>query len=163
MQLLARYFLAALALSLAATPLCRTVARRLGFVAKPRADRWHKQPTAMFGGVAIALTTLLLGLTTSPDARLWQLMGCGFAIAAFGLVDDVMSLKASTKLIAQILLASALVFFGLRLHWTGSMVGDAMLTLFWIVGITNGFNLLDNMDGLCAGTTLIAGLFLLLG
>ncbi len=163
MQLLARYFLAALAISLGATPVCRLIARRLGFVARPREERWHRQPTAMFGGVAIALTTLVLGLTLSPDARVWQLMGCGFLMAAFGLVDDVLPLKASTKLIAQIMLASALVFFGLRLHWTGSMVGDAMLTLFWIVGITNGFNLLDNMDGLCAGTTLIAGLFLLLG
>jgi UDP-GlcNAc:undecaprenyl-phosphate/decaprenyl-phosphate GlcNAc-1-phosphate transferase len=163
MELLARYFLAALAISLVATPLCRLLARRWGFVAKPREERWHRQPTAMFGGVAIALTTLLLGLTMSPDARVWQLMGCGFLMAAFGLLDDVLPLKASTKLIAQILLASALVFFGLRLHWTGSMVGDAMLTLFWIVGITNGFNLLDNMDGLCAGTTLIAGLFLLIG
>jgi UDP-GlcNAc:undecaprenyl-phosphate GlcNAc-1-phosphate transferase len=43
------------------------------------------------------------------------------------------------------------------------MVVDAMLTLFWIVGITNAFNLLDNMDGLCAGTTLVAGVFLLIG
>jgi UDP-GlcNAc:undecaprenyl-phosphate/decaprenyl-phosphate GlcNAc-1-phosphate transferase len=163
MQLLARYFFAALAISLVATPVCRLVARRLGFVARPREERWHRKPTAMFGGVAIALTTLALGLTTSPDARVWQLMGCGFFMAAFGLIDDVLPLKASTKLIAQIMLASALVFFGLRLHWTGSMVGDAMLTLFWIVGITNGFNLLDNMDGLCAGTTLIAGLFLLVG
>src|ERR1019366_2761464 len=145
--LLARYFVAALASSLALTPLCRQVARRLGFIASPRADRWHKRPTAMFGGVAIAVTTLVLGLTLAPDARLWQLLGCGSLIAAFGLLDDVMSLKASTKLIVQIMLASALVFFGLRLHWTGSMVGDSMLTLFWIVGITNGFNLLDNMDG----------------
>jgi UDP-GlcNAc:undecaprenyl-phosphate GlcNAc-1-phosphate transferase len=163
MPLLARYFVAALASSLVLTPLCRQVARRLGFIASPRADRWHQRPTAMFGGVAIAVTTLVLGLTLAPDARLWQLLGCGSLIAAFGLLDDVMSLKASTKLIVQIMLASALVFFGLRLHWTGSMVGDSMLTLFWIVGITNGFNLLDNMDGLCAGTTLIAGIFLLVG
>ena len=42
------------------------------------------------------------------------------------------------------------------------MIGDSMLTLFWIVGITNAFNLLDNMDGLCAGTALIAGAFLLI-
>src|SRR6185312_1333333 len=56
-----------------------------------------------------------------------------------------------------------LLFFGYRLQWTESMIGDAMLTLFWIVGITNAFNLLDNMDGLCAGTALIAGGFLLIG
>ena len=72
-----------------------------------------------------------------------------------------MSLKASTKLIVQIIVASAFLFFGYRLHWTDSMIFDAMFTLFWVVGITNGLNLLDNMDGLCAGITLIAGTFLL--
>jgi UDP-GlcNAc:undecaprenyl-phosphate GlcNAc-1-phosphate transferase len=163
MSQLVIFYFAALALSLLLTPICRRVAHRLGFVAKPAADRWHKQPTAMFGGVAIAVTTLFLGLFLNPDVRLWQLLGCGLTVAVFGLLDDVLSLKPSTKLIVQISLASALLFFDLRLHWTGSLVGDAMLTLFWIVGITNGFNLLDNMDGLCAGTMLIAGLFLLLG
>ena len=161
MKQLVPFYLLALALSLALTPLCRLVATRLGFVAKPKEDRWHKRPTAMFGGVAIALSTALVGVFVAPDLRVWQLLGCGLTIAGFGLADDVLSLKPSTKLIVQITLASALLFFGLRLPWTGSLAGDSMLTLFWIVGITNGFNLLDNMDGLCAGTTLIAGLFLL--
>src|SRR5204863_1694857 len=58
--------------------------------------------------------------------------------------------------------ASLLLFWGFRLHWSPSLAGDTMLTLFWIVGITNAFNLLDNMDGLCAGTVLIAGAFLLI-
>ena len=89
----------------------------------------------MFGGVAIAVTTLCLGLFLVPDTRLWQLLGCGLVIAGFGLADDVLSLKPSTKLIVQITVASALLFFGLRLHWTGSLAGDAMLTVFWIVGI----------------------------
>ena len=152
-----------LAISLGLTPLCRLVAHRLGFVAKPKEDRWHQRPTAMFGGVAIAVTALCLGLVLGPDAQLWRLLGCGLLLAGFGLADDVLSLKASTKLVVQISVASALLFFNLRLPWTGSMAGDSMLTLFWIVGITNGFNLLDNMDGLCAGTTIIAGLFLLVG
>ena len=156
-------YVLALAISLALTPLCRFLAHRFGFVARPKEDRWHKRPTALFGGVAIALTTLALGVAMGPDARVWQLAACGLAIAAFGLVDDLMSLKASTKLLVQISVASALVFFGLRLQWTHSLVGDSMLTLFWIVGITNGFNLLDNMDGLCGGITLIAGAFLLVG
>jgi UDP-GlcNAc:undecaprenyl-phosphate GlcNAc-1-phosphate transferase len=155
------FYVFALALSLALTPVCRLVAQRLGFVAKPKEDRWHKRPTAMFGGVAIAATTLLLGLFVAPGAHLWPLLVSGALIAGFGLADDVLSLKPSTKLIVQITVASMLLFFGLRLPWTGSLAGDSMLTMFWIVGITNGFNLLDNMDGLCAGTTLIAGLFLL--
>jgi UDP-GlcNAc:undecaprenyl-phosphate GlcNAc-1-phosphate transferase len=163
MKLLVSLYFIALALSLALTPLCRLLAHRYGFVAKPKEDRWHKRPTALFGGVAIALTTIGLGLAVARDLQMWQLIGCGLAIAAFGLADDILALKPSTKLIVQITVASALLFFGFRLPWTESLVGDSMLTVFWIVGITNGFNLLDNMDGLCAGTTLIAGGFLLLG
>jgi UDP-GlcNAc:undecaprenyl-phosphate GlcNAc-1-phosphate transferase len=162
MTTLAIYFLLSMTSSLALTPLCRLVALRLGFVVKPSIDRWHTRPTALFGGVAIAITVLALGVWIGPDRRLWQLMGCGALMASFGLMDDLMSLKPSTKLIAQITVASLLLFFGYRLQWTSSLIGDAMLTLFWIVGITNAFNLLDNMDGLCAGTALIGGAFLLI-
>ena len=102
MNRIAGYYGLALGLSLALTPLCRAIAHRLGLVARPTEDRWHKRPTALFGGVAIAVVTLALGTTLGMDPRLWQLMACGFAVAAFGLVDDVMSLKASTKLIVQV-------------------------------------------------------------
>ena len=80
---------------------------------------------------------------------------------AVGLADDLRSLKPSTKLIAEIAIASLLVFFGYRLQWVETLTGDTLLTLVWIVGIPNAFNLLDNMDGLCAGVTLIAGVSLL--
>jgi UDP-GlcNAc:undecaprenyl-phosphate GlcNAc-1-phosphate transferase len=156
-------FILSLSISLALTPICRRLAVRLGYVAKPKEDRWHKRPTALFGGVAIVIATLATGLTMFPGFELWHLFWGGLFIAVFGFVDDVMSLKASTKLIVEISIASALIFFGYRLQWTDSMALDAMLTLFWIVGITNAFNLLDNMDGLCAGTTLVAGVFLLVG
>src|ERR1044071_7343411 len=156
------YFAVAFAASLALTPLCRALAQRYGFVAKPKQDRWHKRPTALFGGVAIAAVTLGVGFTLGFEPTVTPLLVTAAMIAGFGLVDDVMSLKASTKLIAQVTAASALLLFGFRLQWLGSMVGDAMLTLFWIVGVTNAFNLLDNMDGLCAGTALIAGTFLLI-
>src|SRR5262249_11771279 len=61
-----------------------------------------------------------------------------------------------------IALGSLFVFFN-TLHWTQIAVLDMVLTLVWIVGVTNAFNLLDNMDGLCAGITLIAGAALLFG
>jgi UDP-GlcNAc:undecaprenyl-phosphate GlcNAc-1-phosphate transferase len=162
MSQLVTFYLVALAISLVLTPICRAVARHFGVVAKPSRDRWHTRPTSLFGGVAIATTVLVLAVWIGPDPRLWQLIGCGVLIATFGFVDDLMSLKASTKLIAQITVASLLLFFGYRLQWTESMIGDSLLTLFWIVGITNAFNLLDNMDGLCAGTALIGGAFLLI-
>ena len=96
-----------------------------------------------------------------PLGDLWHLIACGVAIACLGFVDDFYSIKPASKLIGQVAVASALLFFHYRLQWTQSLVGDAMLTLFWIVGITNAFNLLDNMDGLCAGIFIIAGGFLL--
>ena len=160
--MLAINFLTALAVAAALTPICRVVARRFGFVARPSDDRWHKRTTPLFGGVAIVLAASGVGLALQWHADLWRLVGCGFAIATFGLLDDMMALKPSTKLVAQITFASLLVFYGYRLQWTESMVADSLLTLFWIVGITNAFNLLDNMDGLCAGTALIGGAFLLL-
>ena len=163
MPALALYFGIAFGSSLVLTPLCRLLATRLGLVAKPNADRWHARPTALAGGIAIALPTLALGATVGASSSLWELIACGAVIAAFGLTDDIVSIKPSTKLIGQIIVASVLLFFGYRLHWTESMIGDAMLTLFWIVGITNALNLLDNMDGLCAGTALIGGAFLLIG
>ena len=80
-----------------------------------------------------------------------------------GVTDDVLSLKPTTKLIAEIALAAMFVFFGERLHWTDVLAVDMLLTMFWLVGLTNAFNLLDNMDGLCAGIAIIAGAALLVG
>ena len=74
----------------------------------------------------------------------------------------MLSLKPSTKLIAQIALASVLLFFDYRLNWLDSITLDMLLTLVWIVGMTNAFNLLDNMDGLCAGIAMIVGAALLI-
>jgi UDP-GlcNAc:undecaprenyl-phosphate GlcNAc-1-phosphate transferase len=155
-------FLVALALSLALVPLARALAVRSGFVARPREDRWHRRPVALFGGAAIA-TSLF---TCAVGFGLWRdlpvLVAATAMMFVVGLVDDLISLKPSTKLIAQIALASALLFFDYRLNWLESTTLDTLLTLFWIVGLTNAFNLLDNMDGLCAGVAIIVGTALLI-
>ena len=161
MTVLITWFVLALTMSMILTPLCRYVALRAGAVAAPKEDRWHRTPTALFGGIAIASTTIGLGVVVGHDIRLWPLVAGGAAMALVGFVDDVLTVKPSTKLLMQISLASMLVFLDYRLGWTDSPVLDAMLTLLWVVGITNSFNLLDNMDGLCAGIALIAGTFLL--
>jgi UDP-GlcNAc:undecaprenyl-phosphate GlcNAc-1-phosphate transferase len=155
-------FLFAFLLSLAIVPLCRMVALRFGGVAKPRGDRWHRRPIAMFGGVAIGLTLGAGLLVSGTDREMIVLIVCAAIIFATGLADDIWSLKASTKLVIQIALASVLLSFGFRLNWTVSLTLDTMLTLVWVVGMTNAFNLLDNMDGLCAGIALIVGAVLLI-
>lgn len=149
------------ALALALVPLCRRLAARYGCVARPAADRWHRRSVPLFGGVAIAGATLfglvLLGGVPRPPV----LAGGAAALFALGLIDDVRPLNTSTRLVVQFVVASAFIFLGYTLPWTGSQTGDAVLTLLWVVGITNAFNLLDNIDGLCAGVALIAGVTLL--
>jgi UDP-GlcNAc:undecaprenyl-phosphate/decaprenyl-phosphate GlcNAc-1-phosphate transferase len=155
------YFGVALGISAALVPLCRLTAFRLGYVAKPRADRWHQRPTPLLGGVAIVLATLGSAVVLLPFEEIRLLAVCGVAVFMVGLTDDIISLKPSTKLVAQIALASVFAYFGYRLGWTDSPALDSILTIVWIVGITNALNLLDNMDGLCAGIGLIAGVAIL--
>lgn len=151
-QLLALTF----GVSLAVVPICRSVAVSRGYVAKPREDRWHRRPVALFGGVGIGLSTLLMSFAGDVTLDLPVLMICAVLMFTVGFVDDLISLKPSTKLIAQIALASALLFFNYRLNWFDSMTLDMACTLVWVVGLTNAFNLLDNMDGLCAGVAIVA-------
>jgi UDP-GlcNAc:undecaprenyl-phosphate GlcNAc-1-phosphate transferase len=152
----------AFALSLVAVPLCRLAALRLGFVARPREDRWHRGTVALFGGVGIAIVlfacSAIFGLVRAQPV----LIATAVLMFGTGLVDDVLRIKPATKLIAQLALACALLFFDYRLNWLQSTTLDSLLTLVWIVGVTNAFNLLDNMDGLCAGIALIVGTALLI-
>jgi UDP-GlcNAc:undecaprenyl-phosphate/decaprenyl-phosphate GlcNAc-1-phosphate transferase len=160
-------------LCLVFTPLVRRLATKKGWIAHPSAERWHRKPTALMGGVAIYLavslplffiadfTSLFSFLTDAPEAKgsqsiagtLWLGMSLLFLL---GLLDDFISIKPHTKLVGQILVASLTIFLGFRLHWFTSMTLDTTLSIVWIVGITNAFNLIDNMDGLCAGIGCIA-------
>jgi UDP-GlcNAc:undecaprenyl-phosphate/decaprenyl-phosphate GlcNAc-1-phosphate transferase len=149
------------ALSLALVPLCRRAALRFGFTAKPQKDRWHRTPTALLGGVGIAVSVFGAHLWIGSWQASATLLTATFMIFVVGLVDDLGDLKPQTKLVAEIAIASALVFQGYRLEWVTSLTLDTLLTIAWLVGFTNAFNLLDNMDGLCAGTALIAGSALL--
>jgi UDP-GlcNAc:undecaprenyl-phosphate/decaprenyl-phosphate GlcNAc-1-phosphate transferase len=148
--------LIAFGFSLALVPACRIAAIRMGYTAVPKEDRWHRRPTALLGGVAIAVTVLTFHLALSGRALPVLVIGAGL-IFIVGLVDDLVTLKPYTKLVSEIAIASLFVFFGYRLSWTDSMTVDTLLTLLWIIGLTNALNLLDNMDGLCAGVSLIAG------
>jgi len=159
--LLAGFF--GLALSAALVPFCRALAFRLNCVARPSSDRWHKRPTPLLGGIAIITTVLLGAFVFGVGSKLIVLLLAGTLIFIVGIADDLFALKPSTKLIAEIAVASLLVFFGFRLQWTASLTIDLLLTMIWIVGVTNAFNLLDNMDGLCAGIALIAGITLVAG
>ena len=135
----------------------RHFAGRYGFVAKPKSDRWHKRPTAMLGGIAIFVATVAAYALFVPatKASLVVLGGAGFLFLV-GLVDDLISIRPYQKLIGQLIGAGILVISGLKLPLTGYDLVDIWLTVFWVIGITNAINLLDNMDGLAAGISAIA-------
>jgi UDP-GlcNAc:undecaprenyl-phosphate GlcNAc-1-phosphate transferase len=159
-------FLGALAMSLGLTPLVRTFAHRTGRVALPKDTRWHKKETALMGGVAIFVSTMAVWLAAASLLG-WESFGrpyipialCASGMFVLGLIDDLRSMDPQHKLAGQIVLTSILVFLGFRLEWTSYKTIDLFLSILWIVGITNAFNLLDNMDGLSAGVALIAALF----
>jgi len=149
--------IASFTLALVLTALCKRVATRLGIVARPKDDRWHRDTIPMLGGVAIAIAitagTWIAGVT---DSTIWTLMWAALALALVGLVDDVRPLRPQTKIIAQLVAAAAVTATGLRLPLTTIVWIDIVITIFWFVALTNAFNLLDNMDGLAAGIAAIA-------
>jgi UDP-GlcNAc:undecaprenyl-phosphate GlcNAc-1-phosphate transferase len=158
-------------LALGLTPLVQLVARRYGMIAKPKTDRWHKQPTAMFGGVAIWLAVVLsyLIFIRPGTGQTWRhfpgsfvdvVIGASTFLFLVGLVDDLVHTKPYQKLIGQVMGSAFIVYYGLTLPWTSYSALNVALTIFWLIGITNAVNLLDNMDGLAAGIATIASGFL---
>lgn len=138
------------------TYLVRAGARRYGFVAAPKSDRWHKKPTAMYGGIAIFLTTVLMYALFIPKTLdSVVVMSSATVLFLVGLIDDFLNIKPYQKLIGQLIGAAIVVGFGLSLPLTGNEIIDIWLTVFWLIGITNAVNLLDNMDGLSAGIAAI--------
>jgi UDP-GlcNAc:undecaprenyl-phosphate GlcNAc-1-phosphate transferase len=162
--------------------LTRRWAPRFGLVDVPGGRKAHAAPTPLGGGVAIWLTTVtlllaggaVLGLsrTLMPLALarhadgLWSragelglILGLATVIMLMGLLDDRFGLPWSLRLAIQVGLATILVASGVRLtlFWPLSHpLAGGTLSVLWIVGMTNAFNMLDNMDGLAAGVGLIA-------
>ena len=131
-------------------------------VAVPTGERWHAETTPTFGGVGIYagfLAGVLLALAV--DAVEWSgelggiLAGVTLLFVA-GLVDDLRHLSPLAKLAAQIAAAVIVLASGLEVEIVGNEVLAWGIGLLWLVGITNAFNLLDNMDGLAATLAAIA-------
>ena len=158
----------------------RHAARRYGLLAKPRADRWHQLPVALYGGVGFYPVFLLSacfllwgGAATAPPTETHWLpsypaslrlsvgwLGGSLLMFAVGLWDDRRTLRPVTKLLVQLVSASLFILAGGTFVLTDSVVLNQVITLFWFVGITNAVNMMDNMDGLAAGVVVIASVSL---
>ncbi|MBI1737073.1 MAG: hypothetical protein HYR51_18030 [Candidatus Rokubacteria bacterium] len=151
----------ALGLGVAFTAGVRRIAIRLEYVAHPRADRWHRAPVATLGGVGIYAAFVATLLVVQPDAAAaLPVVLMATVLFAMGFVDDLRPLTPYAKLVVQLLAAASVVASGTRLPWFDEASLNALVTIFWLVGITNAINLLDNIDGLAAGIAAIGSGFL---
>lgn len=148
----------ALILSGVLTGLVRFMARKAGLVDAPRQDRWHRRPVPRLGGIAIYLafvTTALLLLDRPLSAELRALLIGGTLIFLVGVIDDLVHLENRPKLLLLILCAVVPALFGVRFELLPAVIG-VPISVLWILGSTNAFNWLDNMDGVAAGIAVVA-------
>jgi UDP-GlcNAc:undecaprenyl-phosphate GlcNAc-1-phosphate transferase len=140
------------------------LATRLG--AAPREDRWHDRTTPVLGGIGIFVgiqagfwAAVAVGAAPASKELVAIIGGISILFAA-GLLDDLFSLGPIPKLAAQFAAAGLVIFNGVTI--SGLVSNDflaGVVALVWLVGMTNAFNLLDNMDGLAATLAGIAALF----
>ena len=164
-------FLCSLVIGLVLVPVCRRLFTYLGMVDKPGPRRINKTPIPRAGGLAIYLSSVITsvayilitgneiipGVTNSEVLRFNAIAG---VLVLIGLADDRFSLSPKIKLLGQIAVALAVHYIcGAGFHNALPMIPawlDAVITVFWIVGAINAFNLIDGLDGLASGLALIA-------
>jgi UDP-GlcNAc:undecaprenyl-phosphate GlcNAc-1-phosphate transferase len=136
------------------------------FVAAPREDRWHRQATPYLGGIGIfaglaagVAAALTVGAVPGSHQQILGIvLGCAVLFAA-GLLDDALSLPPLAKLAAQVGAAAIVLSQGLSVSIVSNHWLAIALAIVWLVGMTNAFNMLDNMDGLAASLAAIASVF----
>src|SRR5437870_2265439 len=131
------------------TWIVRNQAIRSQWLAFPRLDRWHREPTALFGGVSIYAVFVGGLLATRPLSRsLAGLLLLSAVMFSTGLVDDIRHLRPQPKLVVQLVCGLLLYSFGYQFNNSFPWWTDMFIVVFWVVAITNAVNLLDNMNGL---------------
>lgn len=158
-------FILALAITGASTPWFRRTAMTLGFVDAPGSRKVHHDPTPLLGGIAIFVGAIVATLIVYGGRVPQQVAGPMFAgalVAAVGLFDDRRNLPPWIRLAVQFIAFLVLVFFGIHVRLPVHMLLNYVLTLFWLLGIINAINLMDNMDGLSAGVSAVAAAFMML-
>lgn len=171
----------ALILTYLITPLIEKMAIKIGAVDYPTERKIHIKPVPRLGGVSIFLSFIIvvglylgyrIGANSYSASDLMSnnkdiigiLIG-GTFVFLFGCIDDILQITARFKFIGQLVGAIIVVYFGVIIEFIGSPAGGLInipkglgivLTIFWIVGLTNTFNFIDGLDGLAAGVGTIA-------
>ena len=152
------------------------LATRLGVIDVPGSapHKKHARPTPLAGGILIAVVFLILLFVFRASINRDLLVVCAGALIVFlfGVWDDIKGLRAIPKLIGQLIAVSVLVSFGVQVYFMTvlfqnstvispliAQIINILITFFWLVGITNAFNMIDSMDGIVAGLGVIASAF----
>jgi len=158
-------FLVSSALAWVLTPLMLRLAVRRSILDVPDERKAQKSPVPYLGGIAIvlafAITVLVAALVTDPPSGLGALaavLGMGLLLALTGLLDDLRGLSPYLRLAVEIGAGVVVYATDPGITFPGPKWLDLVVTVLWVVGVTNAFNLLDNMDGLSAGAATIAAL-----
>jgi UDP-GlcNAc:undecaprenyl-phosphate GlcNAc-1-phosphate transferase len=156
-------FLGAVSLSSVCTPLAIAIALRIGVLDKPGNHKSHQSPVPYLGGLAVVVSfsaSMLVPVLAINESTVSHefvvVIGVALALALLGLFDDLRGLSSTLRLACEIAAGVVLWNLDLGVQLVGVSWVDATITVFWVVGITNAFNLLDNMDGLSAGIAAIA-------
>ena len=145
------------------TLVIRRVATKLKILDIPNERKIHKHPIPLLGGLAIYISYVItIFFNFSFSIELKGIIIGGTIILIIGLIDDIKHLPAKWKLVGQLVASSALILFGVKLsflpnNWWG-YGGEVILTIIWVVGITNAANFFDGMDGLATGLIAIGSL-----
>jgi UDP-GlcNAc:undecaprenyl-phosphate GlcNAc-1-phosphate transferase len=154
------------------------LAERLGIVDIPNSapHKKHAKPTPMAGGFLMVFTLLVVTFFFQEqiNPQIFVILGGALTIFLFGLWDDIKGLSALPKLFGQVLASVLLIYFDVQVHFMSNfaLAGylpkslaeflNILITLFWLIGITNAFNMIDSMDGIVAGLGSIATAFFMI-
>jgi UDP-GlcNAc:undecaprenyl-phosphate GlcNAc-1-phosphate transferase len=146
-------------------PLVREFCFRTGKVKQPRKDRWHHSPTPTLGGIAMFIgfagAVIIFGIVNQTTKNLpWHILLGSLIMFSMGVIDDIKPIKPPPKFIIQLVAAGIPIYFGAVIRFFPWPIANIVLTFVWLVGIANAINLLDNMDGLAGGVSMIAALIL---
>jgi len=155
-------FAVSVVLCLLLTPLLSRLGRRLHLLDRPGHHKSHKQPVPYLGGLAIVtsftLAIFFAAITNPPVSgrdELFYVLAAAMVLAGVGLLDDLSNLPVWPRIVLELAAGLLLWQLGAGVSLIGINALDLMLTLLWVVVVTNAFNLLDNMDGLSAGIAAI--------
>ena len=151
----------ALIIAIGGTPLVRYAAMRLGILDQPSARKVHHAPVPLMGGAAIYIAFIAALAIWGERSYVNEVVGIfvgATLVSLVGALDDSRGVGSYLKLAIQIAAAAILILSGVQVRLFNGFM-DIVLTLLWVVGITNAFNLLDNMDGLSAGVATVASAF----